>query len=252
MESMQDWTQSVLKARATLAWGEAPGNRHAAIGGLKARAKSPTRHKLASPTFHQKLIPHKPLIELHPILRKHRSHLGLEIPPLMVRDLCIDVPHQCHPITQPHRERRIPALPAELRKLRPLRLDPFGRRHLEPLHHSRDRFRPSNKQGNMDVVGDSTNPHANVFGAIEDRSQIRVHLRSDCIVQKRTPRLRTEYHVHQHIRERLRHGCEYSASLQPAMVSTHPDLGLCPRLPITRAFSPQTSTLTHRRSFNTR
>src|SRR5271170_1551475 len=99
MASMQDWTQSVLKARATLAWGEAPGHHHAAIGGLKARAKSPIRHKLVSPAFQQKSIPYEPLVELHPILRKHRPHLGLEIPPLMACALRIDVPHQCGPIT---------------------------------------------------------------------------------------------------------------------------------------------------------
>ena len=80
-------SSSVLKARATLAWGEAPGQHHVAIGGLKARANSPTRHKLASSTFREKSIPHEPLIELHPILHKHRPHLGLEIPPLMVRGL---------------------------------------------------------------------------------------------------------------------------------------------------------------------
>ena len=61
------------KASATLAWGKAPGPSGPIICGLKARAK--------------RLIPNKPLIELHPIFRKHHAHLGLEISPLMVRGL---------------------------------------------------------------------------------------------------------------------------------------------------------------------
>src|SRR2546425_12812936 len=89
-----------LKARATLAWGNAPGHRRLTIFGLKARAKY--------------LIPNKPLVELHPIFRKHHAHLGLEISPLMVRGLRIDVPHQCRPITQADRKNRIAALPAKL------------------------------------------------------------------------------------------------------------------------------------------
>jgi hypothetical protein len=36
--------------------------------------------------------------------------------------------------------------------------------------------------------------------------------------------------MHQHVGEGLRHGSEYSAGLQPAVASPHPDLGLRPRL----------------------
>src|SRR5260370_35110269 len=104
---------SGLKARATLAWGNAPGPRPSASRGLKARAK--------------RLIPDKPLIELHPILRKHHAHLGLEIPPLMVRGLRIDVPHQSRPIAQADRKNRIATLPADLRKLQALRLNQLRR-----------------------------------------------------------------------------------------------------------------------------
>src|SRR5271167_1610858 len=116
------------KARATLAWGSAPGHNRPALSGLKARAEC--------------LIPHKPLVELHPIFRKHHAHLGLEIPPLMVCSLRINVPDQCQPIAQADRKNRITTLPAELRKLRALRLDPLGRRDLQSLDNSRNRFRP--------------------------------------------------------------------------------------------------------------
>jgi hypothetical protein len=229
---------SVLKARATIAWGAAPGGLPTTSGGLKACAKSPVRHKLPLFTFRQPLIPHKPLIELHPILREHRPHLALEIPPLVMRRLPIDVPHQRQPVAQPHRKRRIPPLPSELRELRPFCLDPFGRRYLQPFHHLRDRLRPRDKQRNVNVVRDSTHPDANVLRPIQHRSQIRMHLATYRIFQIRPPILRTEHQMHQHIRDRLRHGRKYSAGLQPADLSALPDLGLRPRLSITRAFSP--------------
>src|SRR6266852_2513340 len=110
---------SGLKSRIILAWGKAPGTQPVTSRGLKARAKC--------------LIPHKPLIELHPIFRKHHAHLGLEISPLVVRGLRIDVLNQCRPITQADRKNRIAPLPAELRELRALRLDPLGRRNLQSL-----------------------------------------------------------------------------------------------------------------------
>jgi hypothetical protein len=210
---------SVLKARVIVAWGNAPGNAPRKNCGLKARAKSPTRHKLAPPApFAIRLIPNEPLIELNPILRKHRPHLALEIPPLMMRGLPIDIPHQCHPITQSNRKNCIPLLPTELRELRSLRLNPFGRRHLELLNNLRHRLCPRNKQRNVNVVRNSSNPHASVIGTVEYRSQIRVHLTTDCIVQGRAPLLRTEHQMHQHIRDGLRHASEYSysAALQPA------------------------------------
>jgi hypothetical protein len=243
---MADETQwrlasSGLKARVILAWGNAPGAHQPNNCGLKARAKTPRpQRNLATasatntpPNPHnrpraKRLIPHKPLIELHPILREHRPHLGLEIAPLMVRGLRIDIPHQRRSIAQPNRKRRIPLLPTELRKLGPLGLDPLGRRHLEPLYYLRDRFRTRNKQRNVNVVRNSANPHANILGPAEDRSQIRMHLAPDRIVQERTPLPRTEYQVYQHIGERLRHGSEYSAGLQPAMVFVTRTWGVAP------------------------
>src|SRR5271167_729627 len=137
------------KARATLAWGSAPGHNRPALSGLKARAEC--------------LIPHKPLIELHPIFRKHHAHLGLEISPLMVRGLRIDVSDQCQPIAQADRKNRIATLPAKLRKLWAPCLDPLGRRDLQSLDHSRNRFRSREKERDVDVIGNTANTNADIF-----------------------------------------------------------------------------------------
>ncbi len=94
------------KARATLAWGKAPGSRRPTNCGLKARAKP--------------LIPHKPLIERHTIFHKHRPHLRLKIPPLMMHLLPIDIPHQRTPVAQSNRERRVPTRQLNLANSAPL------------------------------------------------------------------------------------------------------------------------------------
>ena len=191
-----------LQARSTLAWGNAPGSHPPTTRGLKARAK--------------RLIPHKPLIKCHTILHIHRPHLPLEIPPLMMLGLPIDIPHQRGPIAQAHRERRIPALPTEPRKLRPLGLNPFRRRHLQPLHHTRHRLRPRQKHRHMHMVGHTARAHANVLRTIQNRRQIRMHLRAYAVVQQWPSILRTKHNVHQHIRERLRHRPHHRSDPQPS------------------------------------
>lgn len=236
-----------LKARATVAWGEAPGCRHAATRGLKACAKCPHRREFQSarPTFDATSIPNKPLIERHAILRKHRSHLALKIAPPMVFRLPIDIPHQRCPIAQPHRKRRIPALPRELRKLRPFRLNPLRRRNLQPLDHLRHGLRPRDKQRNMDVITHPTHPHANILGP-NRRRQNRMHLASNSVAQKRPSPLRAEDQMHQYVRDRLRHATDYSADPQSAPVTAttswgcapgHPNAGLQPAMVQTSKFS---------------
>lgn len=195
---------SGLKARATLAWGNAPGHRPTPARGLKARAK--------------RLVPHKLFLKRNAVLPEHRSHLGLKITTLVMGGLRIDVTHQRGAVAQPNRKRRIPALPAELRELRSLRLDPFGRRDLQSLNYSRDRFGSSEEQRDVNVVGNAANPDTTAPRAIENRSEIGMHLRSNCVFQKRTPVLGAEYQVDKNIREGLRHGSEYSAGLQPANI----------------------------------
>ena len=222
-------THCALKARAIVAWGNAPGCGGGDRCGLKARAKTTPRHKrppLPS-TRSAPSIPHKPLVERNAILREHRPHLRLEIPPLMMRRLRINIPHQCRPIAQPHRKRRIPALPSELRELRPLGLDPLRRRNLQSLHQLRHRLRPRDIQRDMDVITHSTYPHANILRP-NHRRQICVHLAADRVAQKRFAPLRAEDQMHQHVRERLRHDCKFSAGLQPAPVIATTSWGYAP------------------------
>jgi hypothetical protein len=225
-------TESGLKARATLAWGNAPGSRPPKNSGLKARAKCPPRHKSPSAALalHAALIPHEPLIELHPILREHRPHLGLEVPPLMVRRLRIDVPDQRQSIAWPDRKRRIPALPSELRKLRSPGLDPLRRRNLQPLHHLRDRICARDKQRNVNMIGNSAHPYANILRPIQHRSKIQMHLATNRITEQRPALFRAEDQMHQHVGDRLRHASEYSAGLQPAALYLSYVLGLSPKL----------------------
>ena len=219
---------SGLKARATLAWGKpgspagvlcplgwnAPGHRRLIISGLKAPAKC--------------LIPNKPLVESDAIFRKHHAHLGLEISSLMVRGLRIDVPHQCQPVAQADRKNGITTLPAELRKLWALGLDPLGRRDLQSLDHSRNRFRPRKEERDVDVIGNTANTNADTFRSIENRSQIRMHLGPDCIIQKRTPVLGTENQMHKNVRKGLGHDGEYNASFQPANATSNLTWGFAP------------------------
>jgi hypothetical protein len=202
------------KARATLAWGFAPRHNRLTIGGLKAHAK--------------RLIPNKPLIELHSIFRKHHAQLGLEISPLMVRGLRIDVPHQCRPIAQADRKNRVTSLPTELRKLRALRLDPFGRRDLQSLDHSRNRFGSREEECDMNVIGNTANTNADIFRSIENRGQVGMHLGTDCIVQQWTPVLGTKHQMHKNVRKGLGHDGEYSASLQPANAMSTQTWGFAP------------------------
>ncbi len=190
------------KARVTIAWGIAPGPSGPTIRGPKARAK--------------RLIPHKPLVELHSIFRKHHAHLCLKITPLVMRTLRIYVPNQSKSVAQANGERRIASLPAELRKLRALYLDPLGRRHLQSLDHSRYRFRSRKEERDVDVIGNTANTNADIFRSIENRGQVGMHLGPDCITQKWTSVLGTKDQMHKNVRKGLGHGEKYNASLQPA------------------------------------
>jgi hypothetical protein len=192
----------------------APGHNRLNLCGLKARAKC--------------LIPNKPLVELHPILRKHHAHLGLEISPLMVRSLRIDVPHQCRPIAQADRKNCVTALPAELRKFRALRLDPFRRRDLQSLDHSRNRFSPREEKRDMNVIGNTANTNADIFRSIENRGQVGLHLGPDYIIQKWTPVLGTKHKMHKNVRKGLGHKGEYNASFQPASATSNLTWGFAP------------------------
>lgn len=206
---------SARKARANLAWGEAPGTGRLMAGGLKARAKE--------------LIPHKPLVEGDTILREQRPHLALIIASPMMRRLIVNVLHQCAPITQAHRKCCVPTLPPKAGELRPLRLNRLRGRHLQSIYQRRHRLRASQKEGNVNVVRNSAGPHTYVLGAVYQRREVRVHLASHTVLQKWPVVFRTKYQMDQDIRKRLRHRSEYNADLQSAnVIAAH--LGLRPRL----------------------
>jgi hypothetical protein len=212
--SLGSATTRGLKARATLAWGNAPDIRPATTRGLKARAKT--------------LIPHKLLIESHAILCKHRPHLALKITlPMMLR-LPVDISHQRRAIAQPNRKRRISALPTELRKLSPLGLDPLRGRHLHPLNQFRHRLRPREEQRNMNVIVHASHTYAYILGTAEARSQVRMHLASDFIGQQRPSLLHAKDQMHQYVGKRLRRGNNSNADPQPAPVTGTTTWGCAP------------------------
>ena len=205
---------SGLKARANLAWGEAPGHDQPMRCGLNVRAKL--------------LVPDKLFVERNTVLREHRPHLGLKIALFVVRSLTIDISDQCRTVAQADRERRRPALPTELRKLRPLRLDPFRRRDLQSLNHLRDRFGSGKKQRDVNVIDNTANAHTIALRAIENRSKIGMHLGSNFVLQKWTPAFGTEDKMDKNVRERLRHDSKYSAGLQPANMAPTLTWGYAP------------------------
>jgi hypothetical protein len=202
------------KARATLAWGNAPGHGHLTNCGQKARAK--------------RLIPNKLFVEGNAILRKHRPHLFLKVTPHVMGSLRIDISHQCEAVSQPDGERRIATLPAELRKLRTLRLNPLGRRDLQSLDNSRNRFRPRKEKCDVNMIGNTPNTNADVFRSIENRGQVGMHLGLDCIIQKWTSVLGTKHQMHKNVRKGLGHDGEYNASFQPANLTSTLTWGLAP------------------------
>ena len=196
-----------LKARVSLA----PGNGRSHGCGLNARAK--------------RLVPNESLIKGYIVFGEHRPHLHLEISPLMMFSLVVDVADERGAIIQTNREHRVSLSPRKLRKLWPFAFDPFRRRDLEAFHDLRDRFCPRQKQCDVNMVGDASNAYARMFRVTQNRDQVGVQFRPDGVRQPRTPVLGTEYSVHQHTSEGLRHASEYSshafsADLQSANVES--------------------------------
>ncbi len=212
--AMSQPAKSGLKARATVAWGKAPGARPATNRGLKVRAKSS--------------IPDKPLIEGNVVLRKHRPHLRLKISLFMMRTLCINVPNQREPIAQANGEDRVAPLPSKPGKLWPILLNPLRRRDLQPLNHSRDRFRSGKKHRDVHVIGNTANSNADIFRTVQNGGQISMHLTLNSILQKRTPIFGTKHQMNENIREGLGHAGKYNASLQHANLASTTTWGCAP------------------------
>lgn len=217
---------SGLKARATLAWGEAPGCRSFARCGLKARAKC--------------LVPYETLVKSDAVLREHGTHFCLKVTPAMMCGLVVDVLYQRRPVAQANGKGRITTLPTELCKFGTFGFDPFGGGDFQAFRNARYRLRSRQKQGDMDVVVNAADAHADVFGVAQNRCQISVQFGPDRVGQQGPAVFCAEDDVHQHIGERLRHGGEYnvertvtarqtfSACLQPAIANAYLTWGVAP------------------------
>lgn len=203
-----------LKARATLAWGEAPGTGPVMTAGLKARAKF--------------LIPHKTLVEDHSIFCEQRSHLALVISPLMMSRLIVDVSHQRVAITQANRKSRVSTLPSKPPVFRALAFDPLRRRHFQPAYQRRHRLCPGKEQCNVDMIGHAAHAYADILRSVHQRRQVRVHLASYAVLQHWPAIFRTEYKVDQDVRQRLRHTNNSSADLQSANMIPAATWGFAP------------------------
>jgi hypothetical protein len=68
----------------------------------------------------------------------------------------------------------------------------------------------------MNVIRNTANTNADIFRSIENRSQVRMHLGPDCVVQEWTSVFGTKHQMHKNVRKGLGHDGEYSASFQPA------------------------------------
>ena len=80
----------------------------------------------------------------------------------------------------------------------------------------------------MDVIGNTAHTKADIFRCIENRSQVRMHLGPDCIIQEWTSVLGAEHQMHKNVRKGLGHEGEYNASLQPANATSSMTWGFAP------------------------
>lgn len=145
-----------------------------------------------------------------------------------MRILRINVPNQRKPVAQANGEHSVASLPTEPGKLRSFLLNPFRRRDLQSLNHSRDRFSPGKKHRDVHVIGNAADSHTNIFRTIQNGGQISMHLAPNSILQKRTPIFNTEHQMHENIREGLGHAGEYNARLQPANIFSFHTWGFAP------------------------
>jgi hypothetical protein len=223
------------KARLIPAWGEAPGIIASQARGLKARlidlrnglpASGDSRHLFAQtyrPTdtarhstsiaLAHPSIPNIPLIELHPILPQQRPKLLLEIPLGMMHLLRFDVSNQGLQIRRSHRKRRIPPLPRKLQQPT-IVLQPMRRQALQLPHQLCHGNLTRHSDRKMHMVRHAAYPITFTPQLPRYSSQISVKPHAHVLSDHWYPVLRTEDHVNQNKRERLRHGRDYR-SLPP-------------------------------------
>jgi hypothetical protein len=89
----------------------------------------------------------------------------------------------------------------------------------------------------VNVIGNTANTNADIFRSIENRGQVGMHLRPDCIIQKWTSVLGTKHQMHKNVRKGLGHDGEYNASFQPANLASTLTWGFA-QATKSRAFSP--------------
>jgi len=248
-----------LKARATLAWGEAPGHRTITTCGLKARSipawdKAPgigsttslglkarsipawgeapglrqdRNRGLKARPIHSS-IPNVPFVALHPISLEKRTKFFLKRTLPMVRFLTIDVLNQSLQIRRPNGERTVPSLPRELRQTRRLGLKPFGRTGLQLLHQLRHAQRPVQTNSEMHMIRNTTDPITFTPSIARNGGKVSIERETHRSVKNRRAILRTEDHVDEKKRERLRHCRDYRSGLQPSVTVGNITWGFTP------------------------
>jgi hypothetical protein len=194
------------------AWSNAPGTGARYAKGLKAR---PISAWSIAPRRHMTSIPQIPLVKFHSIFPEERPQLILKRRLAMMRLLVIDVLDQSIQIRRSYRKRPITTLPRELRQLRRLGLEPFGRGCFKSFYQLRQIRRPRQTNREMHMVRYSANAITFAFQIAGNGSQICIKRRPYRTIENRFPIFCTENDVNQNKRERLRHRVDYSSGLQP-------------------------------------
>ncbi len=150
------------------------------------------------------------------VLLKKPAHLVLKIASAMMRLLLFDIPNQRPRIGWSHREGPVPTLPCKPRELRPLLLHPLRRTPLDLLQypsHADGRMQPHRE---VNMISHTPNPQAVPLPDLpREHRQIRMQSWPQRLSQHRSAPLRTEDHMDQHERERLRHSAHLTHVLRP-------------------------------------
>ncbi len=162
------------------------------------------------------------------VLLKKRAHLVFKAPPPMVRLLLLDIPNQGPGVRRTYRKRPIPTLPRKL--LYTLHLKPSRRRGLHLSCELRQALCRVQTHRKMHMVRNATRPVTLASRITRHGSQIRMQPRPHSLIENRPAIFRTEDHMNQDKRERLRHRSHYGSGLQPFAITQIMYLGRCPRL----------------------
>ncbi len=204
------------KARPIPARGEAPR-----ITPLQARALKARPITLS--------IPHISLIALDAISLQKRSHLVLKRMFAMILFLRLNILNQRIAVRWPNGECRVTALPGKFLQRWRFRLQPFGRRTLQFLDKIGNTFRSRDTDGEMNMIGHTSNAIAFTTRIANDNSEIGMQFATHIFARKRITLFRAEGNVYQQKTQRLGHDANYRSGFQPSSVSTPRSWGLAPR-----------------------